>query len=335
MGNLRPVVTTSAEDLLPNDRAVVPFDRALSLLLYAHEVVADDPCFFLASERVEDRRGTSRWLLDAKQFHEQGLIHFRDGLWSRKRHPALNWISDEEADALMRDPEIRDGVARYKYLARHAHESEDRTSAERLLLSCLFSDARANKVFANLWPGAITQLASSPTALLVERHLLQAKSQRRQVSSVKVLTLMQFVVPDLSADTQLLAAVRRDHEVFEEFRSYVTRALNSVSITDVDDPAQIAAARRDIYDEAAPLRARLDRAVRQSKVLGTTKRNLRSFSVAAATAATSFLLTGSPASAAVTGAASQGVGFAYDHLEAYKTRKNAEQVADLIAVFSE
>ena len=332
-GNLRPVVTTCAEDLVPGDRATVPFERAMSLLLYAHEVVTDDVSFYLASQRVEERQSTAQWLLAAEPLYEQGLIHFR-ALWQRKIHPSVS-ATREEHRAIGGDPEIREALSRYTYLAGRALGSEDRTSVERTLVQWLATDVRANMVFANRWPGAITQLATSPTALLVAKHLLQAVQPQREQNSVKVLTLMQFLVPNLAADAQLLSAVRRDNEVFEEFRSYITRALNSVAITDLDDPAQVQAARRDIYDEFAPLRARLDGTVRQSNVLQTSKRNLRNFSVAAATAATSFLLTSSPTGAALTGGAGLGAGLVYDQVAAYRARKKTEPIADLIAIFGE
>jgi len=87
-GHLRPVLTPSLPDLIRGRTSALDVaPLATVILLYAHEVILEDPSLFLVSDNAAERRRAAHILLQLAPLSCDGAVHFRP-VASSKRHPS-------------------------------------------------------------------------------------------------------------------------------------------------------------------------------------------------------------------------------------------------------
>lgn len=153
----------------------------------------------------------------------------------------------------------------------------------------------------------ITPVAWSYTELLAYRAALSnGGAWDRRVSRAS--TLARLPLPNLLAPTALLAKIRSNDEVFAEWRSALSEAIDSVELlSDTDGAAKSASA--IVIDQLAGRASKLERTVRKSEVLASLFRGFRTFGIESVAAGIPALIQHDPVAAGL-GAGSAAVGMA-------------------------
>jgi hypothetical protein len=150
---------------------------------------------------------------------------------------------------------------------------------------------------------------------------------------LRLLNLSQLVMPGFATDIRSLVSVRRSEEEFAQFRHHLATALSQLDLRDGNDSVQLTAARKLIYAECEPIRARVNSVVKKSPALEALRVGSVGFGVSLLAAVGGFAAGGNLTSAATSAAVAKASDAALEYVRAYKRRKQAERVTDLVATF--
>lgn len=337
-GELRPVISTGAIDFIYGNNAGLAVAKlAPSLLIYAHQLVVNDVSYGLCSTDAERRRGAADWLIAVKPLFDDGLIHFRI-IDSRKRHPSwrkyynhldenINNIDDSDINCFVEQcTQVIDAKEHM------AEEEWNRFKGD--ILYQLIIDASSFYGFERLWPNKVHRLLRSKAEHTVMRAIFeQAAAIDGDADVLRLLNLSQLVMPGFTTDIRSLVSVRRSEEEFAQFRHHLATALSQLDLRDRHDSVQLAAARKLIYAECEPMRARVNSAMKKSPALEALRVGTVGFGVSLLAAVGGFAVGGNLTSAATSAAVAKVSDAALEYVRAYKRRKKAERVADFVATF--
>ena len=335
-GELRPIISAGAVDITSHfDFTAVRF--AAPLLLYAHEVVLNDVSYKLCSDNPEIRRLIADWLIAIRPLFDERAVHFRI-IESRKRHPS--WGPDRapftEAINELNDPDIERFVDRCvtKIPAYAELSGTEQARFRGEVLYQLGVDVSSYYGYERIWPRKVHRLLRSRAEYVVMRTLFEhVAAVDGDAEVLRLLRLSQLAMPGLVPDTKSLVVVRRAGDEFAAFRHHLALALSQLDLRDGADPKELDRARELIAAECEPIRARLNMAVEKSPALEALKTGTVGFGVSALAAVGGFAAGGSLTSAVASAAVAKATDASLAYIRAYKKRREAERIADLVATF--
>lgn len=249
-GRLRPYVTPNA--MRPGTKyweypPVV--DRALNLLLYAHEVIVDHPSYWASFEPGETDDETTkvvRSLVDVWDLVDDESLLVRD----MDTHPM--W------DAPMTQAEVMEfGLTEAEY-EHWTHQ----------VMALEYWDNQVT-------PWLLTNQDARVTEILLERALVSGADRR----ALQLPKLAALDLPSLSLHTADLVAVRRNSDTFGEWRQHLGAALSQVEQLPESDAWQ-RDARAIIADELTPYTERVRAETAQSTALSTSVVGVKQLAIA-------------------------------------------------------
>ena len=291
----------------------------------------------LCSDNPGTRRLVADWLIAIRPLFDEGIVHFRI-IESRKRHPS--WSPDRvpfaEAINELDDPHIKRFVDRYvaEIPAYAEYSSTKQTRFQDYILDHLVLDVSSYYMYERIWPRKVHRLLRSRAEYVVMRALFEhVAAVDRDAEILRLLRLSQLAMPGLVPDTKSLVVVRRAGDEFAAFRHHLALALSQLDLRDGADPKELDRARELIAAECEPIRARLNMAVEKSPALEALKTGTVGFGVSALAAVGGFAAGGSLTSAVASAAVAKATDASLAYIRAYKKRREAERIADLVATF--
>lgn len=341
-GHIRPLVSAATPDRVegaPPFQTVVP-----TLLLYAHELVLDDPLPEALVFRLEDgdpagRLGLAlRFLLDVRPLFDRGLIHFRP-VSSAKIHPSGGlFVQDawETLKLLLEGPDV--ALQEYatqmgeRFTGSHSTLLGGELTGTNAVLRMLAEDVGMHVANERRFGGGgrVNPLFRTRGELaayeLMGGH---AGPKGRRLAS-----LADLAVPDFLSETRTLAKIREDSDSFADWREALAKALDHLQLDMLsEDETRRAETRADFVAELAPYRDRLQSDVQKSSFLRSINVGAKQFGVGAVTGAAGFLAGGSIASALASGAAGATVTTLRDYLASRAVATRESRLATLATAF--
>lgn len=282
-GLLRPRVV----DVAPNG-IQKPRDIGLSLLLYAHEVVVDDPLrrVLVDSDRLDRAalRSALLRILELRPLDLAGVVHFEQSTWkflSKVRHPSRSQDLFLFEDA----PSIYEVIQEWRMGDRLASIPEDELvdylefgnemrpveSAAWLVMHVL---SGAKSIDPNLWNPFARNLLESQLLDAALRDMGAPRADKRGRSLTK---LSAIDVPDLGLSVPELVKVRLSSEAFEEWRTVLRAALDQVEMLPGDSDEWKAEAREVVSGELRPFADKLETSTARSPFLSGAQAGWRNF----------------------------------------------------------
>lgn len=332
-GTLRPIVAQGTSDYLNDDRpsgSHIP-SVALSLLLYAHEVVVDDIGSGLTSDDPSVRRRVAEWLIKVRPLHQAGILHFRI-LASRKLHPATNLQYRQLLSEVLQlqDPDIELLCTHYQSRSARSDSNELRTQVTSSLLQDSTSFYNAHE---RVWPSKVHRLVRSQAEYAVLQWMLARSGGHSGSADLNLLQLTRLTVPLYKPRVNDLVEMRKSDEAFADLRQHLRRALERIQLQDAFDGNQLAVARRILHEEIEPIAARLEKVAKKSPVLEGMKTGTTGFGVSTIAAVTGASIGGNLASAVASAAATKTLDGILTYVRTYKERRSAQSHLDLVTSF--
>ena len=340
-GHIRPLVSAATQDRIEH-RA--PFQSVVpTLLLYAHELVIDDPLPETLLSRmdagggIERLSGALRFLLDVQPLFDQGLIHFRP-VSSAKRHPSAELFTRDGCKTLrvlLDDPDSQIRASTVDL----AHEFTDSLSilgAEltgvdavlRMVAEDVGMHVANERRFGG--QGRVNPLFRSR----IEMTAYEAMGGHFGPRDRRLASLASLAVPDFGDATKELVRVREDSDSFADWRQALANGLDQCHGGMLSEDSSVRLkTRSDFVDELAPYRDRLQAEVERSSYLRSIRVGAKQFGVGAVTGAAGFAAGGSIASALASGAAGATITTLKDHLATRSTARKNTRVATLAMAF--
>ncbi len=337
-GHLRPVLAPSLPDLIRGRTSALDVaPLATVILLYAHEVILEDPSLFLISDNAAERRRAAHILLQLAPLSRDGAVHFRP-VAASKRHPSnmpastLGGLVQHSDDLILRSS-LNAWVQRIRATDSAAANLDPDAVREELAYS-LGMDASTHLRRQQVWGPRSHALLRSDAEAVVLRLLLESGQRDRRSS--RLTQLLQLEVPrfDTRMGTTLVSARRQDGE-FAEWRESLAAALDEIVVDDLMDPAALKTARAVLHEELEPIRSRVQKSVDKSSALSAVSNGLNGFAIAAVAGGIGFLAGGNIASALASAVAGKAIETGRDVLRSSRGHKSATALRDLAMIFKD
>jgi hypothetical protein len=324
-GLLRPLLIHSVSESYIGVDKLGHLDLAFTLLLYAHEVLIEDPILTAGEENLT--RALAK-LLALKPLAEAGVVHFLAGPMWQIRHPsrAHEFVSlaGKDADEVVRElaeilpslPMSREKWGNYTFSLR--------------------SDIGAALRFAIEHPGRLNLLTRQRDQGLLLKHGLENAGVRN--SDLRYSTMCKLAalnVPDISADPRSLIILRDSATEFADWRAALASALTQVQNIGSDNAEWRRSASAVITAELEPYRVKIGREVSRSAFLESVTTGMKSFAFTAI-GTSAGMAAGGKILPGLTGAAvGKSTELATAYIGAVKKRKKARAIYDLTLSFSD
>jgi hypothetical protein len=284
-GHLRPSVWFTLADAVagrpwkepPLDVAGFPWGKppisvALKLLLYAHEVLLDDP---LSKLQFGDRgalRDSVEMLLRLKPLADLGAVHLRQ-IYSRARHPASRWspqLSEHMLD-----------IARAQFELLLAQTTEFGIDSVEDVAWAVTSDVCGSLGIARGWPGKVQPLVRSRAESMVLQVMFELTAMEMpDLRSIHLQKLASMTIPTLEIEVNDLVAVRRNSEDFAKWRTALSTALAQVQQIEEGDETWAGQASAIVNAELDAVREQVQAEVRRSPARASLRSGTAGFALA-------------------------------------------------------
>lgn len=336
-GKLRPILQMSTVDeILFRDRW--RYCRAASgLLLYAHEIVLEDPIIRASvphilggpANRRENLATALSYLLQIKSLVSAGIVHlhyFSPDL----RHPArahrhFNRLFDENFQL----------SENFVAATAEAERLLSRMETDQLSFS-LKSEIgmMINHVTAEPEKGMVLS-RSRLEAAFYEVGLYGVESNLGDLRTFTLAKLAALNVPTFTLSSKDLRLVRENDELFAEWRASLSAALGEIENISYEDNAWKAAASSIVKTEMAPVLSRAENAVRKSPFLESARFGFSVFSFSGIGAATGLAFGENVAAAVVGSGAAVGLQVFKDYVDALRRRRQHKAILGLTLGFEQ
>jgi hypothetical protein len=271
-GHLRPSLRFGLMDALAA-RDGPPFDVAVKLLLYSHEVLLDDPLSSLGFDDRHHLRRSLDVLLKLQPLAELGIVHLVH-IASRARHPS----KVRNYDAVERRIQDTD-MSGFQELLVHARRIGI-DSIEDLMLQVLLETMGSVRL-ARSFRGKVQPLARSEAESVALQAILEdAAASTPDLRNMHLRKLAGMAVPSLSPKISELVAVRRSNEDFAAWRDALTVALSQIEQIKEEDERWVAQASSIVDAELEAVRERVNAAVKRSPALESLRVGTAGFALA-------------------------------------------------------
>jgi hypothetical protein len=324
----------------PDSSPLALANRAVHLLLYAHEVVLPDP-FAALLGRWRPKREEVLEVLEAlvllEPLREEGLVHFAS--------PELSWTTNS-ASQTQSEPDIywdertgdllcnwydagsRFGTSELTQIGvKSVDASVDLLHRELQLALKAFKSALVNG-------GRFHALAGTASQIMLHRSLVEmgyVDTQRRAMLNLN--RLSSLALPTIALKTDQLVALRRSSVRFAEWRQALGTGLASMGDLQCGGAASLDEARGALQEALEPVRAQVAEEVRTSPSLSAARSGVGSFSLAAVSVGAAALL-GNPLAPALVGAgAAKTAESIYRYTRALRNQRQNRAVLDLALYF--
>ncbi len=337
VGKLRPVLTHSLVDRLSATSQLALATEGAGILLYAHELILDDPIGYLASDSPQERALAAETLLTLRPLFEDGSIQFVP-VSSWKRHPLMLGRRKACVEAI-----IAAANAGRLSIPELPHDLEvDRVFAPRsdeeslgvLMASEVAADVAAYVAHLEHWGTNAHPLfrsrveAQGLAAALsgADRHPPHAL---RQLASVRL--------PRLASHAPELVQIRRNEDSFDEWRGLILQAVSGVEVTESEDGVlPSATATLQFADELERATDILRRRVLKSRIMPSLVGGLQNFGISAVASLGGLFVGGNFGSAVAGGAITHALSTGLRVKQAGDARRRDERLLHLaVSVTSE
>ncbi|WP_326549451.1 hypothetical protein [Micromonospora sp. NBC_01813] len=337
-GNLRPIIRTNPIDVFG------PFDPIVSLtryatvaLLYAHEVIMDDPGLYLAIGDRETRESVGQWLVSVRPLFAEGALHFKP-VTSASVHPSAGVVRD--FSPILESAAIAGNLEYFKQLGSWPYIRElpgpERGRVLRSATIGFLEDIYSFSFFARLWQNQVHRMLRSEAERLLLQKVIEGVHPGVDRRHAVLFQLANLYVPSFSPDINALVAVRQQEGAFGDFRHNLAKALRCISLSEASEPHEMVEARRVISAELAPDMEQLQKVANRSPALAALKTGVTGFGVSVVSAAAGYMAGGSLvaalASAGVTKAIDVGMKYRESAMQIERDRAMKELVVSLQSV---
>ena len=289
-GVIRPFLKNRSSNIKEMTSNLTYLETTLKLLLYADEVVIEDPIQYIGSGLVLD------WLHSAKPFADAGMIKFvhypRIFNHPSRTHGFTNYL-DDALQELPDGIEIAEEIVRFTDRARSYDLSQQIFRAKSSLGMSL--------EFSKQSPGTFNMLIeSAEEALLLPIGIHRAKIDSPELQALRLSKLAALDLPMLNANG--IWSVRESSEEFSRWRAALGEAMRDIDFMSSSDPTWQSKAKNLMLSELRPIQAELDKAVRKSSALSAMKVGVAGLGYAAV-GATAGALAGGRITTSLVGAA--------------------------------
>lgn len=280
-GQLRPYVPPVDPQTQSWEYADI-VERALKLLLYAPEVIIDEPTLWMALPRTDDPHRAPDWLDDTG-----ALLRSLDDVWHLVEDGSL-LLGQMDSHPMW------DLSPNAKSLAEGFTEAESDHWDYQLMAM--------EHWLHGITPWFLTGRQFEAAQSLV--HRVDTGAADRRVLQLPKLAALEL--PSLELRREDLLAVRRSSDAFAEWRQHLGAALSQVELLPDSDAWQ-RDARAIIADELVPYAGRVRSETTRSSALANSVVGMKQFAISGIAAAGAGLV-GTPADAALVGLGTAGVG---------------------------
>jgi hypothetical protein len=219
-GHLRPSLRYGLMDRVAG-REGLPVDVALRLLLYAHEVLMDDPLSHLGFHNRRSLRNSLDALLILQPLAELGALHLMQ-IHSRARHPSsLIGFNDVESRVLSGEMEVFQ-----RLLPRTSHTGIN--TIDDLVFQVVAETLGSVGLVAHLRGRVQPLVRSESESIVLQAILHEALAAMPDLRHILLHKLAGMTVPSLGSKVDELVAVRRSSEDFAAWRDALAAALAQV-----------------------------------------------------------------------------------------------------------
>ncbi|WP_328375714.1 hypothetical protein [Micromonospora zamorensis] len=339
-GHLRPVFSVNE-----SDRARVPMNAdpdgaflfaaqaSLVVLLYAHQVVVDNPFNLLVSNDPEVRRAAGKWLLDVQPLFDSELVHFAP-ITSVKIHPSSYSTQHLELGELIwntRDQSIESWI-RSQLGPAYAANEDEYTQERYDQIASLVLDVLSHGRYLRSWPGKIHRLLRSQAEQSVLRIAMKDSALVDQ-RALQLRKLLELGLPDFAPDAKTLVSMRQDEEVFADWRHHLSRALDAVDILNPQSEDEMTVARSSVQGEMDLLRRRVESAATKSPAIQSLRAGSTSFGISAVAAGAAFAVGGSLPTALASAIVTKGLEGVMSYAKAKREQPTNRAILDLTLLF--
>jgi hypothetical protein len=280
-GQLRPYVPPLDPQTQSWEYADI-VDRALRLLLYAPEVIIDEPTLWMALPRTDDPHHAPDWLGETG-----ALLRSLDDVWHLVEDGSL-LLGQMDSHPMWDLPPEAKSLAEGFTEAERDHWNYQLMAMEHWL--------------QGITPWFLSGRQFEAAQSLV--HRVDTGAGDRRVLQLPKLAALEL--PSLKLRREDLIAVRRSSDAFAEWRQHLGTALSQVELLPDTDAWQ-REARAIIADELVPYAGRVRSETARSSALANSVVGMRQLAVSGISAAGAGLV-GTPADAALVGLGTAGVG---------------------------
>ena len=323
-GMIRPLLKTRNSNIYKTS-PVSYFNTALALLLYADEVMLEDPIHYMrAPDLMPDVLNS---LLRAQPLVDAGLINFIKYPYTLDHPSRAHAFTGNLIEVL---PSLPDGIELAKEMASlearpHAYDLGQQIFSARTALGTSLGIAEQSpRTFSML-------IESTEEALLLPIGIFRAKLLAPDVQTMKLAKLAALNLPVL--DGNRIWAVRRSSEEFAKWRTALEVAMRYIDLMSSDDPRWQFEAKQVIASELRPIQQEIDRAVKVSPALTAMKVGAIDLGYSAVGAVTGALVGGSIASGRVGAVGGKGAEVVVKYLRSLKEQREGKAVLDLVVSF--
>ncbi|MCG5439251.1 hypothetical protein [Micromonospora foliorum] len=305
------------------------FGAAMTLLLYSHQVMMQDPLMSVDGTPREIKRRslevfdvllTAKPLADANalifiqkrsiaQHPSTALGHFKDADW---QSPAGVRCDRElnQLRALRADP---------------ASMTRDVSASQALI--------GAGINVSKKWPGSCSLLARSSVEDALLRFVFERAGTVIDGRERHLQKLAAISVPNISMNVRDLTSLRASSDEFAEWREVLAAALREIHGLPDGDGSWAREARGVVYGELAPAREKLQKAAMQSPAMAAAKKGVRDFTLSGIGTLGGAIAGGKIAPALIGAATGKIAEVALEYLKAKRAQRQARAILDITVSF--
>jgi hypothetical protein len=323
-GVIRPLLKSINSNIHKSSLSYI--NTALSLLLYAEEVVIEDPIPNLGYRPDLDRKILS-CLLQAQPLADANLIKFIT-YSPRLYHPSRAHAFTSNLIEIL--PELPDGLEIAKTMAQFEARTQDydlgvQIFAARSALGTSLGLAQENLKKFNVL------IESAEEALLLPIGIYRATLAAADIQTTKLAKLAALNLPRL--DGNAIWAVRKSSEEFAAWRAALGSAVHDIDLISSGEQRWQAEAKGVIAAELRPMQDKINRAVKKSPALSSLRIGAVDMGYSAVGAATGALMGGSIVTGLVGAASGKSAEVVVNYLRNLRERRQGRAVLDLIVSF--
>ena len=329
-GHLRPSLRFTLPDAIAGRPfGKPPLDVALKLLLYAHEVLLDDPLSSLEFDNRRSLRGSLEILLRLQPLAELGAVHLVQ-LHSRGRHPASTGGSREVGERL-----VTTGRPQFERLLVQATEFGI-TSIEEVART-VASDVFGSVGISRGWPGRVQPLVRNHAeAMILEAMFDDAARAMPDLRSIHLQKLAAMTIPSLDISVGDLVAVRRSSEDFAKWRVALASALREVQQIEESVEGWVSQAASIVHVELEAVREQVQAETQRSPALASLRSGTAGFALAGLGAVVGATVSGGNLLAPLVGAGSvKIVETTASYVRSLRKRRRGRALLDLALTFND
>jgi len=329
VGPLRPILSSSSVHkghLVVEEHRFSYLAQVAPTLLYAHEVLVENPLPWSRFTSRIEATGVLSILLELKPLYDTGFVSFVE-FSGMSLHPAYSHGFMSIGPEAPIEPEEASEI---KALMRKVWDGRTSEEVGNLVFSLRSHVGRRFLLTANN-PGQFHHMIRNDAEHVLYRLVvLRASLASIDDRGLRLQTLASLDVPSLGSDIAALVRLRQSEETFSEWRHHLGIALGGIGEIEPGASNWVQRANGIIMDELEPMREKLEATCRRSSALAALSKGAKTFALAGIGAGAGYLAGGNLETALVSAAATKATELAGDYVASLREKRTARAILDLM-----